>query len=129
MKRTNERAVDRPRAILRAAAFIWGAALFIGSLQPSRPAHIHYGPIHHFAHFLGFGVLTFLLTIAYGNRDRISLWPAVVVFAFGFTIELLQHWVYRMPIEWRDVSDDGMSAVAVAALYQIFRSMTRGLRP
>ncbi len=119
---------NRLKTIFRIAAFIWATALFIGSLQPNRPAHIHYGPIHHTAHVLGFGILTFLLAAGYGNRHRVTFGSAAAVFAFGFTIELLQHWLYRMPIEWRDVRDDGIGVVAVVALYQIFCSTSLRLQ-
>ena len=38
---------DSWRARYRTAALIWAAALLIGSLQPKRPANIHFGTPHH----------------------------------------------------------------------------------
>ena len=112
------------RSIYRTAALLWAAALFIGSLQPYRPAHIHRGAIHHLLHVFAFGILTFLLIAAHNKLDRISLWPAAAVFLFGFTIELLQHWSYRNPLEWNDVRDDAIGICAVTALYLILQRLS-----
>lgn len=123
----NKLAASLPkRARYRTAALIWSLALLIGSLQPSRPAHIHFGTIHHMAHILGFGLLAVLLAAASSNRDRVSYWPPAAVFVFGLTIELLQHWLYRIPLEWCDVRDDAIGIVAFTVLYQLWRHRLNG---
>jgi hypothetical protein len=107
------------RPLYRTAALIWATALLIGSLQPRRPANFHFSVAHHVAHFLGFGALAFLATVGFGNPIRNSLWPAAASFLFGFVIEFLQHVQNRMPIEWYDVLDDAVGALAFAAFCRI----------
>ncbi len=115
-----------PRRTYRRAVLLWAAALLIGSLQPIRPVHIHFGLVHHLVHFLGFGVLAFLATAGFGNPFRFSWWPAAASFLFGLTIEILQHWQYRIPLEWRDVRDNAIGIVTFAAIYHILCWRRRG---
>jgi hypothetical protein len=114
---------SRPgRNTYRTASLLWAAALLIGSLQPSRPANIHYSPGHNIVHFLGFGALAFLATVGFGNPVRSSFWPATACFFFGFAIEFLQHWQNRMPIEWHDVRDNAIGILAaIALLHAVYR--------
>jgi hypothetical protein len=100
------------RGRFRKAALIWAAALLIGSLQPSRPASIHFGLAHHIVHLLAFGVLAFLATAGFGNPGRFSLSPAAASLLLGFAIEFIQHWQNRAPIEWHDVRDDAIGILA-----------------
>jgi hypothetical protein len=102
----------------RRAALLWGAALLIGSLQPIRPAHIHFGFAHHLLHFIGFGILAFLAAAGFGNPVRFSWRPAAASFLFGLAIELLQHWQYSIPMEWRDVRDNAIGILTFVAIYQ-----------
>ena len=107
------------RPIYRCAAILWATALLIGSLQPNRPAHIHFGVAHQALHWLGFGLLAYLATAGFGKLGRTWLGPAAAAFLLGFTIELLQHRQYRIPIEWCDVRDDAIGILVVAAICRI----------
>jgi hypothetical protein len=104
------------RSTYRIATLSWAGALLFGSLQPIRPGNIHFGLLHHIAHFLGFGMLAFLAVVGFGNPGWTVLRPAAGAFLFGFAIEFLQHWQNRMPVEWYDVRDDAVGILVFTAL-------------
>jgi hypothetical protein len=107
------------RAKYRTAALIWAAILLIGSLQPERPGHIHFGIPHHIIHLVGFGALAFLATGGFGRPGRTSLFPAAASFLFGLGIELLQHLQNRAPMEWNDVRDDAVGILAFTLTFHL----------
>jgi hypothetical protein len=111
-----------PRSTYRTAALIWAATLLIASLQPARPANFHGTTAHHSLHFLGFGVLAFLVTVGFGGPWRDLPWPAVASFLYGLAIEFVQHWKNRMPVEWNDVRDDAVGVfVFVAVCHMVYK--------
>jgi hypothetical protein len=104
------------RGVLRIAAKVWLALLIVGSLQPARPgivAGLH-GEIHYVA-FAGAALL--LLSLSRTRRREIL--GAFAIFLLGFSLELLQHLVYRSGLEWRDVADDGLAVLLAFALYRL----------
>jgi hypothetical protein len=104
------------RQALRIAATVWLALLILGSLQPARPAMVtgNHRQIHWVA-FAGAAVLLFLLA---GTR-RQEILGACTIFALGVSLEILQHLIYRHPMEWRDIADDGLAILVAFALYQL----------
>jgi hypothetical protein len=99
--------------ILRVVARIWIALLIVGSLQPARPGILkgNHRPIHYVA-FAGAALL--LLASAYTRRQKIL--SASAIFPLGISLEVLQHLIYRNPMEWRDIADDGLAILAALAL-------------
>jgi hypothetical protein len=117
------------RAKYRTAVLIWAVILLIGSLQPERPGHIHFGILHRIIHFVGFGALAFLATGGFGRPSRISLFPAMASFLFGLGIEFLQHLQYGAPIEWNDVRDNAFGIlVFTLSFHLLYKRQTPALR-
>jgi hypothetical protein len=88
--------------------------LIVGSLQPARP-----GPVlawHREIHWLAFAGATFLLLLLSRNR-RQEIRSAIGAFLLGLSLECLQHFIYRNPMEWWDVRDDSIGTLAAFALY------------
>jgi type II secretory pathway component PulK len=54
------------------------------------------------------------------NR-RQQIRSALAVFLLGLSLEYLQHLIYRNPMEWWDVRDDGLAILAAHAIYQFTR--------
>jgi len=100
----------------RIAAWIWLALLIVGSLQPARPGILRGGhrPIHYVA-FAGAALL--LLASSYTRRQEILC--AVGIFFLGISLEFLQHLIYRNPVEWRDIGDDGFAIVVGFGIYYL----------
>jgi hypothetical protein len=104
------------RSVLRIVTWIWLALLILGSLQPARPGVVkgNHVPIHYVA-FAGAALLLFSLS---RSRRREAL-GALATFFLGFSLELLQHLIYRNHLEWRDVADDGLAILLALALYRL----------
>lgn len=110
--------------ILRIVARIWLALLIVGSLQPARPGILkgNHRPVHYVA-FAGATLL--LLASAYTRRQKVL--SAIGVFFLGISLEFLQHLIYRNPMEWRDIGDDGLAILAALALYYLTGAWKPGL--
>ncbi|MGA2149517.1 MAG: hypothetical protein ABSH49_31675 [Bryobacteraceae bacterium] len=102
------------RAVLRITAWIWLALLIVGSLQPTRPGIVkgNHRPIHYVA-FAGAVILLFSLS----RTRRQEIQGALATFFLGFSLEFLQHLIYRSHVEWRDIADDGIAILLAFALY------------
>lgn len=105
------------RSQLRVATIVWGAALLVGSLQPNRPAGIHFGFLHHAAHIICYGALAFLAAAGYGRARAIPLWPTTCCLLFGLLIEFAEHLQSGMPVEWYDVRGDAIGILLFTALF------------
>jgi hypothetical protein len=113
---TPARATAASRAVLLIANWVWLALLVAGSLQPARPGIIkgNHRPIHYVA-FAGAALLLFALS----RTRRREIQGAISIFFLGFSLELLQHLIYRNYLEWRDVADDGLAILLALALYRL----------
>ncbi len=103
---------------LRALAAVWLALLVAGSLQPARPGAIRgfHRPIHWIA-FAGAALMLLAL-----SRTRAAEAAAIAsTFLLGVSLEVLQHFIYGHPMEWRDIADDGLAVAAACALFYILR--------
>ena len=80
------------RAVLRVVAKIWLAILIVGSLQPARPGVV--SGLHRGIHWLAFaGAALLLFSLSRTRRQEIL--GAFTIFLLGFSLELLQHLIYR----------------------------------
>jgi hypothetical protein len=107
------------RLALRIAAGGWLTVLIVGSLQPARPRPVRalHRPIHYVA-FAGVALLLFALS----RTRRSEILGALAIFVLGFSLELLQHLVYRNPLEWRDITDGALAVLLALALYRLTRA-------
>lgn len=96
------------------AAGAWLVLLILGSLQPARPGIVRGN--HRLMHYVAFAGAALLLFCLSGTRRR-EVQGALAIAFLGFCLELLQHLIYRMPMEWRDVSDDSFAVLVAFALY------------
>jgi hypothetical protein len=105
--------LKRHQIILRLAQ-VWIVALIVVSLQPARP-----GPVvalHRAIHWVAFaGVALLLLLLSRTRRHKIS--GVAVTCLLALSLEALQHFIYRNPMEWRDVRDDVLAIMAVLLVY------------
>lgn len=116
----------RSRAALRVAAWVWLALVIAGSLQPARPGVA--GGLHRPIHYVAFaGAALLLLSLSRTRRREIL--GAAAVFFLGFSLEFLQHLIYRNCLEWRDIADDGVAVVAAVALYRLAGARKRTSHP
>ena len=108
---------------LRIVATLWIALLIVGSLQPARPGVVtgHHRGLHWVA-FAGGALLLFLLS----PTRRQQILRAFAIFFLGVSLEVLQHLIYRNPLEWRDIADDGVAILLAFALYRLARSRNPG---
>jgi VanZ family protein len=88
--------------------------LTIGSLQPERPTHEH-NALHRLFHFACFGILATLSRLVLKNQ-RSLLFIILACVILGVGLEFGQHLIYRIGIEWDDVRDDAIGAVAGAVV-------------
>ena len=104
------------RAVLRIAAWVWLSLLIVGSLQPARPVIVkgNHRPIHYVA-FAGAA----LLLLALSRTRRREIQGALAIFSLCFSLEFLQHLIYRNHLEWRDIADDGLAIFLALALYRL----------
>jgi hypothetical protein len=104
------------RAVLPIVAKVWLALLIVGSLQPARPGIVT--GLHREIHWLAFAGTALLLFSLFRTR-RQEILGAFTVFLLGFSLELLQHLIYRNHLEWRDIADDGLAIFLALALYRL----------
>ena len=104
------------RTVLRIVTWIWLALVIVGSLQPARPGVVkgNHRPTHYVA-FAGAALLLFSLSCS--RRQEIR--GACTIFFLGFSLEVLQHLIYRNHLEWRDITDDGLAILLALALYRL----------
>jgi len=101
---------------LRFAAWVWLALLIAGSLQPARPSPVK--ALHRPIHYVAFAGATLLLFSLSRTRRR-EIQGALAIFLLGFSLELLQHLIYRNHLEWRDVADDGLAILLAFAVCRL----------
>jgi hypothetical protein len=102
----------------------------IGSVEPP-PPRVAAGPrqpagtgpvvdvdLHRQIHWLAFGGAALLLLLPARNRRR-EICAVLAAFLLGLSLEYLQHLIYRNPMEWYDVRDDGLAILAALALYRL----------
>jgi hypothetical protein len=102
------------------------------SLQPARPSgasELH--SLHRPFHFLAFALTTFVLWRFFAairspfppsrGFAPSGLTSFVATFALGWLIEALQHFIYRNPMEWWDVRDDGLAALGALLVGSVVR--------
>ena len=104
------------RAVFRILAQVWLTLLIVGSLQPARPGLVT--GVHREIHWLGFGGAALLLFCLSRTRSR-EILAASATLLLGLSLEFLQHLIGRNPIEWRDVSDDGLAILAIFVVYRL----------
>jgi hypothetical protein len=105
------------RGVLRIVAKVWLALLIVGSLQPARPGIVT--ALHREIHGLAF-VGAALLLFSLSRTRRQEILGAFTIFLLGFSLEFLQHLIYRNYLEWRDIADDGLAILLAFALYRLF---------
>jgi hypothetical protein len=104
------------RTVVRIVAKVWLALLIVGSLQPARPGIV--AGLHREIHWLAFaGAALLLFSLSRTRREEIL--GAFTVFLLGFSLELLEHLIYRNHLEWRDIADDGLAILLAFALYRL----------
>jgi hypothetical protein len=107
-------AVRQRTAIL--GLIIWTIAVTYGSLQPRRPDIFRGGLAHSLTHIVCFGILSLLANVAF-LRGRRLVGIAIAAWLFGFSLEVLQHFIYHRAFEWSDIRDDGVGiALGISAL-------------
>jgi len=125
-----------PRAHLLRIAPWWIASIIIGSFLPgdskaalgtkNPPAAIAEGRVavqHRLVHFVSFGS-TALILVLLSETPAQQIMAAVSVAGLGLTVEYAQYKLLNLPdMEWWDVRDDTLAALAFLALAQ-----WRGLR-
>jgi hypothetical protein len=107
--------MTRPQTT-RLVALLWLLLIVVGSLQPARP-----GPVvamHRGIHFLAFGSAALLLLLLSRTRYR-EIRAVAALCLLGLSLEFVQHLVYLKPMEWRDVRDDTLAALAAFLLYRL----------
>ena len=105
-----------PPLVLRIVTRLWIALLIIGSLQPARPGLVT--GVHREIHWLAFAGGALLLFLLSSTR-RQQILRAFAIFFLGLSLEFLQHLIYRNPLEWRDIADDGVAILVAFALYRL----------
>ena len=105
-----------PVMLIRIVTLAWVALLVIGSLQPARPSLVK--AAHREIHWLGFAVPAILQFIVARTR-RQEILGGFAIFSLGLSIEVLQHLMYGIRLEWLDVRDNGLAILAAYALYHL----------
>lgn len=113
---------SRSRALLYGAAILWTVLLAYFSLA-HLIRHAYPGTIgHRIEHVAAFGVLAFLLLTVAVNR--VQEWITVLALVcFAAALELGQHHLFRVPLEWFDIRDD---VIGVLFAWLVVRSAQRG---
>jgi hypothetical protein len=104
------------RVVLYLVARVWLALLIIGSLQPSRPGIVT--GLHREIHWIAFGGATVLL-LSLSRTHLREILAAFTIFFLGLSLEVLQHLIYRNPVELTDIRDDGLAVLAALTLYYL----------
>ena len=104
------------------------------SLQPVRPHHGGFlAGLHRPTHFFLFGVTALILwrlfvSVNWPRAPKVlaaRAWLVAILStaALGMAIEALQHLIYRNRMEWWDVRDDSLAAIAAVLLLLLVRSV------
>jgi hypothetical protein len=102
-----------PSQVFRIIAWLSVVIATIVSLQPVRPRIV--AAHHGLAHVLAFALIMFLFCLRFPNR-RYQFVTGFAIFLWGFSLECLQHLIYRHSIEWHDVFSNALG-VLVALLF------------
>jgi hypothetical protein len=102
------------RSVLRMVAGLWLALVVIGSLQPARPGVVR--GVHREIHWVAFAGATLLLLLLSRTRAQ-EILAAAGILLLGASLETLQHLIYSHPMEWLDIGDDAIAALAAIMIY------------
>jgi hypothetical protein len=69
-----------------------------------------------------------LLFLLSSTRSQ-EILRAFAIFFLGISLEVLQHLIYRNPLEWRDIADDGVAILVAFALYRLTGAWKLGADP
>jgi hypothetical protein len=105
-----------PILLIRIVTIAWLTFLIAGSLQPARPSVVK--SVHREIHWLGFAMPAILQFIISRTRREEAL-RGFAIFSVGVALEILQHLMYGIRMEWVDVRDDGIAILAGFALYHL----------
>lgn len=73
---------------------------------------------HREIHWVGFaGAALLLFCLSWTRTEEIAGASATLI--LGVSLEFLQHVIYRNPMEWRDILDDGLAVLAIFALHRL----------
>ena len=103
----------------RLALLLWTAALVAASLQTRRPGLPRTIAMHHSLHVITFMVGTALTIRSLPRRLMYTLSiPAAI--SLGIFIEVAQHTLFHLPIEWDDIAADTLGVFLTALLFAVF---------
>ena len=105
-----------PAVIVRIFTMAWLTFLIVGSLQPARPSIVK--SVHREIHWVGFAAPAILQFVVSRSR-RQEVLSAFAIFFLGLSLEVLQHLIYRNPMEWFDIRDDGLAIFTAFAIYRL----------
>lgn len=118
----------------------WVGVLAAVSLQPWRPgAGASLSQVHRPFHFAAFALTALLLWRFLVVVDRTfpasriltaRAWLSALVatIVLGGVLELMQHAIYRNPMEWWDVRDDALAAIAAVLVGHATRAIRTAQR-
>ena len=95
------------RTAAKVFAVSWLLLIFVLSFLPGRYKREFHtkGRLHSWDHLLAFAAGGFILVASTrSTRARVLVLTGAVL--FGFSVEFVQHLLYRAEIEWRDVTID-----------------------
>ena len=101
-----EKAQRGSSLFLAVASILIPAITLLSFLPGSSKAKLHtHGRYHSWGHLLIFCVIGFVMTRA-ARTERMRMWLFVAAMLFGFGIEIAEHFVFKSPLEWKDVFMD-----------------------
>ena len=84
------------------------------------PRSVPYDRIRHFEHIAAFATAGFTALSLWRTPKR-AAWVLIILTATAISLEVGQHRIYRIPIEWSDIRDNliGLTVGAISAF--VFR--------
>ena len=79
---------------------------------------------HSLAHLFAFGIATTAALCVSHTRARM-IQSVLLLLTIALLSETMQHWVYRIPLEWADVLDDCGGVLAGLCFLRICRYVNR----
>jgi hypothetical protein len=122
--RQKMKTVSATTAATTAACFVLIALLSFLPFREKQLLHTK-GPLHLWFHFAAFGTAAVLLG-RHGRSMRHSLHLILTTIAFGLSIEMGEHLLFRGPLEWVDVLADSAAAILGALAVGIGRHFSPG---
>jgi hypothetical protein len=108
------------RAVLAGAALLWIAGLVFVSLHQVVPHAPQGSMLHPIEHVVAFGILGIMLLPLCRSRGP-KLVVILAILGFACALEIGQHQLFRQPIEWWDVRDDGTGLLLALLLLRFTR--------